>query len=347
MPVYRESPTPAIETLLSIWWSAEKDVTRNALSTCIERVMALTLMIHDLKAQPDLYINMDAETVDDARDLITIVSFLLCGPLYGILTALRRKAETHTYKRTFDRPGHFWQTLEILESILVSGRRKPVTITPIVPIELLMRLVTARKKWDSLEYRNLNIAKSRGLSAGLPKTTFPCIGAMPNSDRVYIISTSADHWRLFGKLNDFVLNLRHSRRKGITNAVHGGGKDAKLVKEWSEALESRRKRSEEKNQKMEPLASLIENPPGYFSHLHDVATPFEYPSFELKARCTRCQVLFRYEVPDNVKVKEKVESHKIHLGFTCAETYAHFFCRALEQQAHAVTESIHLASTEF
>ncbi|KAG9503586.1 hypothetical protein J7337_003537 [Fusarium musae] len=170
---------------------------------------------------------MDAETVDDARDLITIVSFLLCGPLYGILTAPRRKAETHTYKRTFDRyaeeivklleaienahkalniirPGHFWQTLEILESILVSGRWKPVTITPIVPIELLMRVVAARKKWDSLS----------------------------------------------------------DRRKGITNAVHGGGKDAKLVKEWSEALESRRKRSEEKNQKMEPLASLIENPPG-------------------------------------------------------------------------------------
>ncbi|KAF5568322.1 hypothetical protein FPHYL_2860 [Fusarium phyllophilum] len=302
MPVYRESPRPAIGTLLNIWWSADKDVTPNALSTCIEGAMALALMMHDLKAQLDLCINMDAETVYDARDLITIVWFLLCGPLYGILAALGRKAGTRTYKRTFNRyaeamvklleaienahkalniiqPGHFWQTLEILESILVSGRKQMVTITPIVPIELLMRVVTARKKWDSLditpeqlceEYRNLNIA-------------------------IYSISTSADHWRFFGKLNEFVSKLR--RRKAITNAVHGGEDHAKLIKEWSEALESRRKRSEEKNQKMEPLASLIENPPGYFSHLHDAATPFECPSFEPKARCTRCQVLFRYEVP--------------------------------------------------
>ncbi|KAF5650204.1 uncharacterized protein FTJAE_628 [Fusarium tjaetaba] len=255
---------------------------------------------------------MDDETIDDARDLITIVSFLLCGPLYGILTALRRKAETHTYKRTFNRyaeemvnlleaienahtalntmkPGHFGQMLDILQSILVSGHRKPVKITPIVPIELLMRVVTARKKWDSLEqlceeYRNLNIAKSRGLSAGLPKTTFLCIGAMPNSDPVYIISTSADHWPFFWNLNNFVLKLRHSRRKAITKAVPGGEKDARLIKEWSETLEGRRKRMEENSQRMEPLA------------------------------------LFRYEVPDNLKEKERVESHKVNLGLTCAET---------------------------
>ncbi|KAF5627421.1 hypothetical protein F52700_8346 [Fusarium sp. NRRL 52700] len=305
---------------------------------------------------------MDVETVDDACDLITIVSFLLCGPLYGLLAVLGRKAETHIYNRTFNRygkaivklleatekaqkalnivrPAHFLQPLEILENILATGRKRVVTITPIVPIELLMRVVTARRRWDNLEqlceeYRSLNIAKSRGLCAGLPKTTFLCIGTSPNGDSIYSISTSADHWPFFEKLDQFVLNLRRSRRNAIITAVKGGKKDARYIKEWSEALQSRHKGNKENNQKMEPLASLIENPPGYFSHLHDVATPFECPSFWPRARCFRCQVLFRYEVPDNVKVQERNVSD-INLGLTCAETYAHFFCRALEDRGHA------------
>ncbi|KAF5965136.1 hypothetical protein FBULB1_12403 [Fusarium bulbicola] len=365
MPVFREGSRPTFETSLDSWWSADEDVTQKSVFTCRQGAAALTLMMYDLEAQLNLYTKIDVPTIDDACDLITIASFLYYGPLYGILTALGRKTETKRYNKTFNgyadammdlieaigeaqkalnifRRAHHLkplESLESLESLLASRSQKMVHITPIAPIELLMRIVAARQRWDSLEhlceeYRSLKIAKSRGVRDGLPRTTFLCIGISPNGDPVYSISASADYWSGFKKLHEFVLKLRHSRRNDITKAVKGGSKDVKCIKKCSDVVQRRFESIPEKNEKIKELANLIENPPGYFSHLHDVATPFECPSFQPKARCMRCQVLFRYEVPDNVKEKERNAS-QIYLGFTCAETYAHFYCRALEGRGHA------------
>ncbi|KAH7166714.1 hypothetical protein DER46DRAFT_659349 [Fusarium sp. MPI-SDFR-AT-0072] len=183
------------------------------------------------------------------------------------------------------------------------------------------------------EYRNLKIANSRKLYASLPKAIFACRGTSPNGDLVYSTAASADHWAGFKKLHDFVKKLRNSRHDAITKAVDRGKNEAYDIQEWSEVLWRRRK--DKKNKKNETVAGLAQNPLGYFSHLHDVATPVECPSFQPKARCTRCQALFRYAVPDNVKEKEKAMPEVLFRGFTCAETYAHFFCRALEGQGHA------------
>ncbi|KAF5578890.1 hypothetical protein FPANT_9816 [Fusarium pseudoanthophilum] len=364
MSVFHEIPRPAVEKSLDSWWKADQGLSptalANALPTCQAGANVLTSIMLDLKAQLELHTNIDLETAEDASDLITIVSYLYFGPLFGILSTLGGKLGTGMYDQNFYdyekamsnlleavyaaqaalrivRPALFGQQLQTMENILWSGSDQMVKITPTNPIVLLLRIVTAREKWDSLEhlckeYRRLNIAKSRGLHPGLPKTIFVCRGTSPNDDPVYGISASADHWTHFEELNQFVWKLRNSRLNAIAKAVDGGEGDVRRIKVWSRNIPQRRK-GEGKNKPT--VASLVQNSRVYFSHLHDVATPLTCPSFQPKARCIRCQVLFRYEVPQNVKEKEKDVPDDIYTGFSCAEIHAHFFCRALENRRHA------------
>ncbi|KAF5576224.1 hypothetical protein FPCIR_12711 [Fusarium pseudocircinatum] len=342
MPGYRESLRPAVEENLDQWWSATRDLGSTTLAIasnqCRDGATALDLMMRDLKAQLNLDTNIDSATVEDASGLITIIAYFFYGPLFGILMALGRNSETRMYDDNLFkyekamskllgaiheaqtalnivRPTLFGQPLQMVRNIFLSGNERMVKITPINPIGLLLRIVTAQHLCE--EYRRLSIAKSEKLHVGLPRAIFTCRGTSPNGD----------------PLNDFILQLRNSRLDAIAKAVDGGEDDVKDIKKWSREL--RRRRQGKKPKKQEPFANLVQNPPGHFSHLDDVATPLQCPSFQPKARCTRCQILFRYEVPDNVKGQEKVMSVVLYRDLSCVEAYAHFFCRALEHRGHA------------
>lgn len=176
------------------------------------------------------------------------------------------------------------------------------------------------------EYRSLNIANSTGVQNTLAKAVFVCIGVSTGNSPACTITASADHWTGYPKLSNFVKKLRQMRRMvTIGDVGRGRNKGAPLIVEWSEDLWKRRL------DENESLSSLVAHPKGYFSHLYDVATPLKCPSFKPKARC---QALFEYAVPDDVRERERTET-ALYQGFTCAETYAHLFCRQLGGKGHA------------
>jgi hypothetical protein len=176
MLVYRESQPPTTETILGLWLYANDDLSFKAVRTCRGGAKALTLMMQDLKVQLELRTNIDVATVNDAIDLITVVSFFLFGPLIGILKAMHREDKRLMYNKSFYKCHKAMSTLlkavseaqdalntiqtaqtvqevELMEIICLSKKRyftEAVRITPISPIELLLRIVTARKRWDSL-----------------------------------------------------------------------------------------------------------------------------------------------------------------------------------------------------
>ena len=80
------------------------------------------------------------------------------------------------------------------------------------------------------------------------------------------------------------------------------------------------------------ISKLLSSP---ISFKHDDVTIriLECPGFGLKARCLRCQALFGYHVEEEVAELEEryradPEDASVNLDLNCAESYAHFYCRA-------------------
>ena len=80
------------------------------------------------------------------------------------------------------------------------------------------------------------------------------------------------------------------------------------------------------------ISKLLSSPIS-FNH-HDVTIRIlECSGFGLKARCLRCQALFRYHVEEEVaELERRYRAYpgiaSVNLDLNCAETYAHFYCRA-------------------
>lgn len=177
MSIYRRLQRCKFDVYLYSWHDVPKEyLTPEAMEACRAGARVLTLIMQDLRVQLELYTAIDLETALDATELITVASFFYFGPLIGMAMATKDKAKTRAdHERVNSQIAEMDQlyrtvseaqralsnlqtagavrVLEDITSIYSSTDRffsTPVQITLLSPIELLMRIVTARQTWKSL-----------------------------------------------------------------------------------------------------------------------------------------------------------------------------------------------------
>lgn len=77
--------------------------------------------------------------------------------------------------------------------------------------------------------------------------------------------------------------------------------------------------------------SLPVSAPGNFCHEESTLRALTCPKFELKSRCIRCQGLFSYHIEPHYERLEMEDREAgktvVNDGTSCAEVYAHFYCK--------------------
>ncbi|KAF5568320.1 hypothetical protein FPHYL_2858 [Fusarium phyllophilum] len=361
MQIYHE-PTPWYRVNADRWRN-QNAPTQQKLSTCIGAARVLQKILEDLVDELRRYTNTAARTAQDAAYLITIVSYLYYEPLLNVRTALERHSVPNRlrylrriYIRALDKlytclhhalefaqrtlgehPATTRMTQQYYE-FSISQNDEPFKIPAFSPLELLLRVVTARERWVSHAiaealfeaYRRLKVRRAKPPGDCLPKAGFACLGMETNRQPTCVLAFSADYWEGYKEMHSFVKDLHESRRHAFD------GIQLRNIVMWSDTLCVRY------DQKETPL-SLIANPPGYFTHEDDVASPFYCNTFKPRDRCTRYQALFKYKVTEVVRNLEAVmnrknERREPNKNWSCAEVYAHFFCQQLSEDGHSPCE---------
>ncbi|CCT64932.1 uncharacterized protein FFUJ_03801 [Fusarium fujikuroi IMI 58289] len=359
MEVYHEPRPPKYRVTPDLWRNQDPP-GRTKLNTCIKATRVLEMILEDLGDElrhPDIA----AQVVQDAADLITLISYLFYEPLLNVRAAVERwsvpddlKYEVYpAYMEALDRlyrclnnaiefvyralGSHPAITAMIQKVYAFSASEddESLEISAICPFELLLRVVTARERWANHEalfkaYKKLKINDAIIEKICIPQSGFACLGMTVNGDPICVLAFSADYWTGYKEMDTFVRELRDSRRHAFD------GVQRQQIVEWSSALGDRYREG------MTPL-SLIANPPGHFTHEDYVASPFRCDTFKPRDRCTRCQALFKYEVIEVVRNLEAAKNQRNkhrrpNQNWSCAEVYAHFFCQELSENGHSPCE---------
>ncbi|KAH7260751.1 uncharacterized protein BKA55DRAFT_686332 [Fusarium redolens] len=173
MPIYRE-PSIFYREVPSWQWKNPDIRQRMTIETCLQGASVLRLIMLDLKLELKRCANIQAGTVDDATNLITLVGYFLFGPLCNILSAMN---ESRKSQHSIDLKNEYNDAVWTLYCSVVFAQYEldKHSATPRVmdevyrlnlsqssfdhatfklpclsPIELLLRVVTARQSWDSL-----------------------------------------------------------------------------------------------------------------------------------------------------------------------------------------------------
>ncbi|KAK3985314.1 hypothetical protein QBC44DRAFT_345376 [Cladorrhinum sp. PSN332] len=235
-------------------------------------------------------------------------------------------------------------------------------------MELLLRIIAhTSPDLAALRASINNLASHRphnpGYEArGIPRVVFICAGR--NAGR-FVITTSKDHWYFFTSLHDMSKDSRSLRQTAPPVVGNGGGAPAFNVPAISdqafqhletfeddvadvssnEATENIRRNAIRSWQALLPA-------PRYAAHDGEFCVPLTCPDFTVKARCLRCQAMFRYDVthPDAAGLEQAERDWRgsrlltfdrlCNKGWDCAETLAHFYCAAANA-ANAVNGGRH------
>ncbi|VBB80925.1 Putative protein of unknown function [Podospora comata] len=184
---------------------------------------------------------------------------------------------------------------------------------------------------------------------GLPRVIFVCAGT---NNGTHVITTSKDNWFHFTSLWA-AANYARAQRQTLPPIVllGGGGQPAFNVVGRSDAVYQEFYDAEEDVARIQSdnAADIIrsgtitfwQNQAARFAnHANERCLPMTVPDFAVKARCLRCQALFRYNVnhadaPGLVGAEADWRGNR-RLGIAvlcnkdwdCAETLAHFYCVA-------------------
>ncbi|KAK4653907.1 hypothetical protein QC762_510640 [Podospora pseudocomata] len=184
---------------------------------------------------------------------------------------------------------------------------------------------------------------------GLPRVMFVCAGG---NNGMHVITTSKDNWYDFTSLWAATDAARVQRQTCPPIVLPGGGgQPAFNVIGWSNAVFHEFSNAEADVARIlsDNAAEIIrsntitvwQNQAARFAnHANERCLPMTVPDFAVKARCLRCQALFRYNVnhPDALGLvgAEAAWRGNRRLGvavlcngdWDCAETLAHFYCVA-------------------
>jgi hypothetical protein len=146
--------------------------------------------------------------------------------------------------------------------------------------------------------------------------------ATPNepdqSKSKFVITTSTDRRDEFRLIHDFAWRARDSRLAREPFASRQ--EDIGLIRDLSQRLLNDLSKTKEKKQR------IVSEVSSWFSHDGILAVPLGCLDFTPSPRCLRCQALFRYNVPNYVN-EEEMKYQNGNPNLTCAEAYAHFYCR--------------------
>lgn len=171
MEVYHEPERPKYRVTPDLWRNQNRP-DRTTLNTCIKATRVLEMILEDLGDElrhPDIA----AQAVQDAADLIILVSYLFYEPLLNVRADVERwsvpgdlKDEVYpAYMEALDRLyrclnnaiefayralGSHPGTAEMIQKVYAfseSQDDEPLEISAICPFELLLRVVTARERW--------------------------------------------------------------------------------------------------------------------------------------------------------------------------------------------------------
>jgi hypothetical protein len=172
--------------------------------------------------------------------------------------------------------------------------------------------------------------------AGIPGTVFICTGddnANGANTTEIVITTSRDFWEGYGRVHAWV----NTNRLTLSRL----GWRANPRDNLNVRIQSTQIRTAFAN--IPNLANLtaanrliarqgVKNQANWVTANHgaELAKPMSCPLFQDKARCLRCQTLFRYNVLANVAALENnllaaAGAHS-RTGLFCAETIAHYCC---------------------
>ncbi|KAK0659193.1 hypothetical protein QBC41DRAFT_341396 [Cercophora samala] len=186
---------------------------------------------------------------------------------------------------------------------------------------------------------------------GLPRVMFVCAGA---NNGMHVITTSKDHWYDFTSLWAAADAARVQRQASPPIVLPGGGGHPAMnivglsngvYQEFSNAeADVARVLSDNAAEIIRAgTVTFWQNQPGaprFANHANERCLPLTVPDFAVKARCLRCQALFRYNVnhadaPGLVAAEGAWRGNRrlgvavlCNGGWDCAETLAHFYCVA-------------------
>ncbi|KAK4195615.1 hypothetical protein QBC40DRAFT_315727 [Triangularia verruculosa] len=188
---------------------------------------------------------------------------------------------------------------------------------------------------------------------GLPQVMFVCAGA---NNGMHVITTSKDQWFHFTSVWASVDAGRVQRQTSPPIVLGGAlqpafnviGLSNTVLQDFNAAqADVNRVLSDNATEVIRSqVATLWQNQPARFAnHANEMALPMTVPDFAAKARCLRCQALFRYNVnhdPGLVAAdtawrgnRRKAVGKLCNTDWDCAETYAHFYCVAANAAAVA------------
>ncbi|KAK0716564.1 hypothetical protein B0T21DRAFT_375121 [Apiosordaria backusii] len=230
-------------------------------------------------------------------------------------------------------------------------------ITVLGFLELLLRVVahTSPNMATLLaSMNNLHSHRPRNLQyqkRGLPRVMFLCSGA---NNGMHVVITSKDHWYDFTSLYD-VANAGRVQRHGSPPVIlpGAGGQPAFNVIGLSNGVYQEFFNAEAAVARVlsDNAAEIIRagsitfwqnqaGGPHFVNHANERCLPMTVPDFAVKARCLRCQALFRYNAnhadAPGLPAAEAAWRGDRRLGvavlcnkdWSCAETLAHFYCVA-------------------
>lgn len=157
---------------------------------------------------------------------------------------------------------------------------------------------------------------------GIPSVVALCYSQQPNENSPNcVITTTTDVWSGFPSMHAFLREARRSRQDYSPFADHKD--DLELI-----ATETRHLHKQyPKNSAVWDTVSGR----GSFDHQDFSIRALSCPRLDLKSRCIRCQGLFNYHIePRYEDVERQYRMGKetvVNDETSCAEVYAHFYCR--------------------
>ncbi|GAP82994.1 hypothetical protein SAMD00023353_0105340 [Rosellinia necatrix] len=216
------------------------------------------------------------------------------------------------------------------------------------PMELLLRIVA--RNCDNIEdfretAKKLRVCHGSDERLLIPACVFACPGPdpAPPTGRLCVVTTSAERWWWYPIMNSWVVKTRNKRSTLPPMSNEMGNFDAAAASAllrpameaagvWDYAGKNYTE-GERLDRRREFIEIWRQDPAKRAIHVQEPVLDVGFPDFRDKARCVRCMHLFAYNVSDEClgfeeeQIKpERISGSSLFVGWSCAETIAHYYC---------------------
>ncbi|KAK3374345.1 hypothetical protein B0T24DRAFT_704737 [Lasiosphaeria ovina] len=184
---------------------------------------------------------------------------------------------------------------------------------------------------------------TKKIAVSTPSSVFVCAGRIQPAGvprGLMTIATTADHYNWCDDINNFFVRNHEDRFRNAGFNVSNRSNAAYSLYFAVKPDAGKGVENLVEKRKNEITAWKGVGAANVCNHVNEFGIAFSSPNFAFKPRCLRCQHLFEYTMGDKINGLEEVllwpggveqpERERFSRGWLCAETHAHFYCRAAD-----------------